>query len=1040
MSQKQAISQTPIDLKPEDEAQAKPISGAPAEPAAPAPSGEEHTVVNREQNLKQARGPAPRRITDGSGDTPVQITPPSQSARPVGQRRPAAQSRAHVPANDDMPSIGGLIYALQQRPSRSPFLIAVGASLVWFVLGVVLSWAVFQKSFDASGSAADLFSNPAIIAVIATVIIPIALFWFLAILVWRAQELRLMSSAMTEVAVRLAEPDRMAEQSVASLGQTVRRQVAAMNDAISRALGRAGELEALVHNEVAALERSYTENENRIRNLINELASEREALANNSERVSEALRGIGSQVTREISAASEKASQSLSVASVTMTEAFATRGQKVTAAVTAAGTAIDEKLAERSARITDQLVKHGAHAAESLRQSSLEVTRAIQEASDRTAAAISAKGNSLVTSVIGMSERVGREIPVLLEKLGAEQTRLSTIIDGATRNLSALETALAEKTQSLGTTLTERTTVLQTVLTEHSRQIDTSLTERIQALETILSRRTHNFEVSLSERTKALESTLAQRAQALESSVSKHTGAIRDTLDKHSGSMEHTLARQAASIERVVAANAVNITRAVEELANRSSTGSDALTSQARVLKEVSATLVNQLGGLTKRFEDQGTALINASRTFEMSNSKVDAMMEARQAGFTKLMEAVTARAADLDRMMNSYSNMLEQSLSQAELRARKVTELLAKDSAEKSQVAIREIERLRQDAQAHTQKAVSELQANFTSLSDQVSGQLATLSSKFTDTTRAVRDTTRRAAVDLESAQNELQRHAKVLPETAKQSASAMRRALQDQLSALDALSDLANRHAYNSAVSAPEQRSEPTRRDRDAAPTQESIPAQRAPFDYGQPQPAEKPAWPEPQQVSRPVQPEPPQAPPVPQPSFPEGQMQERRNQWSLGDLLARASEDESPYYDKDESYGLPPAAQPYAPRGANAPAPQDDSGMDFTMSDIAACIDERRVMDIWQRLKRGESDVLKQRGLYPRQGQQVVDRVQRRYETDKTFRSIVDRYLADFEKMLQDLSRSDPRGASVQSRLGSDEGRIYFVLAHISGRLGV
>ncbi len=404
-----------------------------------------------------------------------------------------------------MPSIGGLIYAMQQRPSRSPFLIALIASAVWFALGLLVSWAVFQKAFDASGSTADLLANPAIAAVIATVVIPIALFWFLAILVWRAQELRLMSSAMTEVAVRLAEPDRMAEQSVASLGQTVRRQVAAMNDAISRALGRAGELEALVHNEVAALERSYTENENRIRNLISELASEREALANNSERVSEALRGIGSQVTREITAASEKASQSLGHASVTMTEQFASRGQKITAAVTAAGTAIDEKLAERGSRITEQLVRHGAQAAESLRLSSMEVTRAIQETSDRTAAAISAKGNSLVTSVMGMSERVGREIPVLLEKLGTEQTRLSTIIDGAARNLSALETALAEKTQSLGTTLTERTTVLQTVLSEHSRKIDTSLAERIQGLETILSRRTHNFEVSLSERTKQLE-------------------------------------------------------------------------------------------------------------------------------------------------------------------------------------------------------------------------------------------------------------------------------------------------------------------------------------------------------------------------------------------------------------------------------------------------------------------------------------------------------------------------------------------------------
>jgi hypothetical protein len=1051
MSQKQAISQTPIDLKAEDEARSKgKAASAPAEVKPATQSGDIQPVPGRDQNPNPGRAQSARRIQDG-GDKTVQISSPGQAGRPAAQKRSAAPARAHVPANDDMPSIGGLIYAMQQRPSRSPFLIALLASAVWFVLGLLVSWAVFQKTFEATGSTAELLANPAIAAVIATVVIPIVLFWFLAILIWRAQELRLMSSAMTEVAVRLAEPDRMAEQSVASLGQTVRRQVAAMNDAISRALGRAGELEALVHNEVAALERSYTENENRIRNLINELASEREALANNSERVSEALRGIGSQVTREITAASEKASQSLGHASVSMTEAFSSRGQKITAAVTAAGTAIDEKLAERGARITEQLVKHGAQAAETLRVSSLEVTRAIQETSDRTAAAISAKGNSLVTSVIGMSERVGREIPVLLEKLGTEQTRLSTIIDGAARNLSALETALAEKTQSLGSTLSERTTVLQTVLSEHSRQIDTSLAERTQALETILSRRTHSFEVSLTERTKQLDSTLTQRAQALESSVSKHTGSIKDTLDKHSGSMEHTLARQAASIERIVATNSTSIQKAVEELSARSATGSDALATQARVLKEVSANLVGQLGGLTKRFEDQGTALITASRTFEMSNSKVDAMMEARQAGFGKLMETMTTRAAELDRMMNSYSNMLEQSLSQAELRARKVTELLAKDSAEKSQVAIREIERLRQDAQAHTQKAVSELQANFTSLSDQVSNQLTMLSSKFSDTTRAVRDNTRRAAVDLESAQNELQRHAKVLPETAKQSASAMRRALQDQLSALDALSELANRHAYASAVAAPEHRSEPQRRDREPAPQQAPQepalppPPQRSSFDYAQP-PQEKPVWVEPQQqLPRPVQAEAPQvaqvlqAPPA-QPAYQESQPQERRSQWSLGDLLARASEDDAPYYEsKDESYGLPPTAQAYASRGGIAPGQPDELGLDFSMSDIAACIDERRVMEVWQRLKRGETDVLSQRGLYPRQGQQIVDRVQRRYESDKTFRSIVDRYLADFEKMLQDLSRSDPRGGSVQSRLTSDEGRIYFVLAHISGRLG-
>ena len=81
------------------------------------------------------------------------------------------------------------------------------------------------------------------------------------------------------------------------------------------------------------------------------------------------------------------------------------------------------------------------------------------------------------------------------------------------------------------------------------------------------------------------------------------------------------------------------------------------------------------------------------------------------------------------------------------------MTELLAKDLAEKSQTAIREIERLRQDAQSHTANAVSELQQNFSSLSDQVSQQLTSLSTKFTDTNSERQGIDRRASIDLEFA-----------------------------------------------------------------------------------------------------------------------------------------------------------------------------------------------------------------------------------------------------------------------------------------------
>jgi len=52
--------------------------------------------------------------------------------------------------------------------------------------------------------------------------------------------------------------------------------VAAMGDGVERAIARAGELETLVANEVAALERAYSDNEVRIRALLQDIAHQRD--------------------------------------------------------------------------------------------------------------------------------------------------------------------------------------------------------------------------------------------------------------------------------------------------------------------------------------------------------------------------------------------------------------------------------------------------------------------------------------------------------------------------------------------------------------------------------------------------------------------------------------------------------------------------------------------------------------------------------------------------------------------------------------------
>ena len=108
-------------------------------------------------------------------------------------------------------------------------------------------------------------------------------------------------AAMTEVALRLAEPEDMAKESILSVGQAIRREVAAMGDGIERAIARASELEVLVHNEVSSLERSYNDNELKIRALIEELVSQRESIVMNAERVRETIAGAHENFASQLS-------------------------------------------------------------------------------------------------------------------------------------------------------------------------------------------------------------------------------------------------------------------------------------------------------------------------------------------------------------------------------------------------------------------------------------------------------------------------------------------------------------------------------------------------------------------------------------------------------------------------------------------------------------------------------------------------------------------------------------------------------------------
>ncbi|MEE1613649.1 kinesin, partial [Microvirga sp. CF3016] len=144
--------------------------------------------------------------------------------------------------------------------------------------------------------------------------------------------------------------------------------------------------------------------------------------------------------------------------------------------------------------------------------------------------------------------------------------------------------------------------------------------------------------------------------------------------------------------------------------------------------------------------------------------------------------------------------------------------------------------------------------------------------------------------------------------------------------------------------------------------------------------------------------------------------------RGGW-LSDLLNRASRDE----------GVEPAR---APARADRARTNSLESLDSISVDIARMIDHEAAVELWDRYRRGESNVFTRR-LYTLQGQQTFDEIRRKYRRDEEFRQTVDRYVEEFERLLSEVSRDDRDSMLTKTYLTSETGKVYTMLAHASGR---
>ncbi|HYP57316.1 MAG TPA: apolipoprotein acyltransferase, partial [Beijerinckia sp.] len=451
----------------------------------------------------------------------------TQEARTLETRteRPNRVTPSSQPANDDRHAVGEVLRAFQGRSSRTPTIIAALCSALWVIL--TLGYIFINREALLAEAPVSLLPQAAFYLLALGG--PVIFFFITAIMARRAQEMRITARSMTEMAFRLAEPETIATEQMVTLSQAIRREVASMGDGIERALARAGELETLVRSEVSNLERSYSENERRVRSLIDELSSERESVLTNADRVRNTIAAAQETLARDLERASTGFNETVTATASRVSASLGLQGDEIRSALGRAGDDLLQQFSVRGNELLGRLTQTSQDTTTQLAQASDSMSNALGERIAELDSRFKTAGEVFAAD-LGMR---GNDLAVRLDAKGAE------IADTISSRGESLAARLAETGDRLHEVVTVEGNALHDKLAGMTERTATLITERASAARESIDLSTENFaaifeesharlQAQFEEHAGDLHQRFATTAEDTAAALSSHTQALHE--------------------------------------------------------------------------------------------------------------------------------------------------------------------------------------------------------------------------------------------------------------------------------------------------------------------------------------------------------------------------------------------------------------------------------------------------------------------------------------------------------------------------------
>src|SRR6201996_2697972 len=459
------------------------------------------------------------------------------------------------------------------------------------------------------------------------------------------------------------------------------------------------------------------------------------------------------------------------------------------------------------------------------------------------------------------------------------------------------------------------------------------------------------------------------------------------------------------SLERALVTRVADFVSAMNDVTARNGSATQTLEDQLSIFNDKTTRALQDLGALSTQFDEHGRSLVEAAAVVEQANRSTTSSVAERKATLESLVTTIDLRTADLDQRLSRFTHLLDESLAAAEERARDIARVVAETAGAGSAAISRQFEAVRAASEEEHQQTIHAMHEIYRQTTDEADAMFKQSAEKFANLVASMKQMAGEMHQELDATRNELRRGVLEMPQEAAESTAQMRKVIVDQIEALAELNRIVAHHGRGLDVVATnrgsvQRQEEPVMATAggrgDVRVRDNGSASNLPPPDLGMP-------------TARRTE-----APPV-SPANSDG--------W-LSDLLSRT-----------DAGGNPP---PPPQRGGRPPQQGGGNPLESLSLDIGRLMDRNLAAEMWDRYQRGESKAFTNR-LYTPAGQKAFDEVARKYRADRGFKSTVDRYITEFERLLDEVAREDRGPQALRNHLVSETGLVYTLLAHAAGRLG-